>query len=139
MHQLSETLVKIKKIVACVIYKSAYGHSPEHMTDRFKVEASTIRKYVDIVCDILIDREKLFSHYIAIPSGDRLHRIINDFEELIGLSNICGAIDGTHIPFAERPSKGITLVESDFYNRKKFIPLFCKEFAIPRRFFGMFV
>ena len=56
--------LEIKKIVACMIYRLAYGHSPEHMADRFKVGASTIRKYVDIVCDILTDREKLFSHYI---------------------------------------------------------------------------
>ena len=47
-------------------------------------------------------------------------QIINDFEELTSLLNICGAIDGTHIPLAEHPSKTITLVESDFYNRKKF-------------------
>ena len=112
--------LEIKKIVACVIYRLAHGHSPEHMADRFKVGASTIKKYVDIVCDILTDREKLFSHYIVIPSGDHLQGIINDFEELTGLSNICRAIDGIHIPLAERPSKRITLVESDFYNRKKY-------------------
>ena len=128
--------LEIKKIVACVIYRLAHEHSPEHMADRFKVGASTIRMYIDIICDILTNREKLFSHYIAIPSGDHLHRIINDFEELTGLPNICRAIDGTHIPLMERPSKRITLAKSDFYNRKKFIPLFCKEFVIPRRFFG---
>ena len=94
--------------MACVIYRLAHEHSPEHIADSFKVGASTIRKYVEIVCDILTDREKLFSHYIVIPSGDHLHRIINDFEELTGLLNICGAIDGTHIPLAERPSKRIT-------------------------------
>ena len=49
-----------------------------------------------------------------------MHGIINDFEELTGLLNICGAIDGTHIPLAERPSKRITLAENDFYNRKKY-------------------
>ena len=107
----------IKKIMARVIYRLAYGYSLEYMVDRFKVGASTIRKYVDIVCNILTDREKLFSHYIIIPSEDLLHKIINDFQELTCLLNICGAIDGTHISLA---SKRITLVESDFYNRKIF-------------------
>ena len=60
--------LKIKKIVTCMIYRLAHGHSLEQMADRFKVGASTIRKYVDIVCDILTGKEKLFNHYIAIPS-----------------------------------------------------------------------
>ena len=90
------------------------------MIDRFKVGASTIRKYVDIICDIFINKEKLFSHYIAIPSEDHLQGIINDFEKLTSLPNICGAIDRTHIPLAERPSKRITLAAIDFYNKKKF-------------------
>jgi hypothetical protein len=35
------------------------------------------------------------------------------------LPNICGAIDGIHIPLAGRPSKKYILVVSDYYNRKK--------------------
>ena len=112
--------MEIRKIVACVIYRFAHGHSAEHMADRFKIGASTIRKYVDIVCDILTDRNKLFSHCISIPSEARLQSIILDFKELTGLPNICGAIDGTHIPLAENPSRSVTLATSDFFNRKKF-------------------
>ena len=67
--------------MACVIYRLTHGHSPEHMVDRFKVGASTIKKYVNIVCNILTDREKLFDHYIPIPSRDHLQGIINDFEK----------------------------------------------------------
>jgi hypothetical protein len=112
--------MEIRKIVACVIYRFAHGHSPEHMADRFKIGASTIRKYVDIVCDILTDKDKLFSHCISIPSEARLQGIILDFKKLTGLPNICGAIDGTHIPLAESPSRRVTVSASDFFNRKKF-------------------
>jgi hypothetical protein len=112
--------MEIRKIVACVVYRFAHGHSPEHMADRFKIGASTIRKYVDIVCDILTDKDKLFSNYISIPSEDRLISIISDFEELTGLPNVCGEIDGTHIPLSENPSRRVTLAASDFFNRKKF-------------------
>jgi hypothetical protein len=38
------------------------------MANRFNVSASTIRKYVDIVYDVLINKDKLFSKYINIPS-----------------------------------------------------------------------
>jgi len=108
--------IEIRKIVACVLYRFAHGHSPNHMEDRFKIGASTIRKYVDIVCDILTKKEKLFSHYISIPSEDRLLNIISGFEELTGLPNICKAIDGTHIPLAELLSRVVTLAASSFYN-----------------------
>ena len=112
--------MEIRKIVACVIYRFAHGHSAEHMADRFKIGASTIRKYVDIVCDILTDTDKLFSHYISIPSGDRLLSIISNFEDITGLPNICRTIDGTHIPLAQNPNQRATLATSDFFNRKKF-------------------
>jgi hypothetical protein len=36
------------------------------------------------------------------------------------LPNICGAIDGTPVPLADRPNRRVTLVTSDFFNRKKF-------------------
>ena len=38
----------------------------------------------------------------------------------MGLSNICGAIDGTHIPLVRRPCSDLTPMASDFFNRKKF-------------------
>ena len=103
-----------------MIYRLAHGHSLKHMANRFKITNSIIRKYIDIVCDIFTNKEKLSSHYITIPSGDHLQRIINDFEELTGLFNICKAIDGTHIPLLEHPCKIITLAPSDFFNKKKF-------------------
>ena len=58
--------------MACVIYRLVHGHCLEHMADRFKVGVSTIRKYVDIIYDILTNRQKLLGHYIVISSGDCL-------------------------------------------------------------------
>jgi len=112
--------MEIRKIVTCVIYNFAYGHSAEHMEDCFKIGASTIRKYVDIVYDILTNEDKLFSKYISIPSGDCLLGIILDIESLTRLPNICRAIDGSHILLVENPSRRVTLATSDFFNKKKF-------------------
>jgi hypothetical protein len=36
------------------------------------------------------------------------------------LPNICGTIDGTYFPLADRPNRRVTLAASDFFNRKKF-------------------
>jgi hypothetical protein len=46
--------------------------------------------------------------------------IIQQFEDLIGLSNRCGAPDGTHIPLVERSNKRYTIATTDYYNQKRF-------------------
>ncbi len=68
--------LEIRKIVAIVIYWFVHGFSATHMVDRFNVGGSTIKKYVDIVCDVLTDKDKLFSKYINIPSCQHLKDII---------------------------------------------------------------
>jgi hypothetical protein len=42
-----------------MIYQFVHGFSATHMAHRFNVGALTIKKYVDIVCDVLIDNLKL--------------------------------------------------------------------------------
>jgi hypothetical protein len=74
---------------------------------------------MDIVCDDLCDKNKLFSKYINIPSSDRVQKIIDCFRDLTSLPNIFGAIDGTHISLASLLNKRVTLVTSDCFDRKK--------------------
>jgi hypothetical protein len=112
--------LEIKKIVAIVIYRFTHGFSATHLADRLNVDASIIRKYVDIVCDVLIDKHKLFSKYISIPSSQHLKNVITHFENFTCIPNVCGAIDLTHILLVDLPSKKVTLVISDFFNKKKF-------------------
>ncbi len=38
------------------------------MLDKFDVGASTLHKYVDIVCDVLCNKDKLFDKYIKTPN-----------------------------------------------------------------------
>ena len=59
--------------------------------------------------------QKLYSHFISIPQGERLISIIAQFKNLTGLENMCGAIDGTHIRLAEKPP--ISLIPADYWNR----------------------
>jgi hypothetical protein len=60
--------LKNKKIVANFFYRFTYGHSAIHMVDHFNVSASTILKYVDIVCDVIININKILSKYISNPT-----------------------------------------------------------------------
>ena len=91
------------------------------MNDLYRCGASTIHKYTNRVCRVLSSRDRgLFTTYIHTPIGDRLHDIMERFRNSTGLPNICGAIDGTHIPLARRPRSNFTPMASNFFNRKKF-------------------
>ncbi len=105
-----KTQLEIKKIIVIVIYWFAHGFSATHMVDRFNVGASTIRKCVDIVYDVLIDKDKLFNKYINILLGQCLKDIIAHFEHLTSIRNIWGVVDGIHIPLVDLPSKKVMLV-----------------------------
>jgi len=108
------------------------------MVDRFDVGASTIKKYVDIVCDVLIEKDKFFSKYINIPSSQCLKDIIVCFENLMCTPNICEAIDGIHILLVDLPSKRITLASAYFFNRKK-VPYYCVASCVMQtKSFGTF-
>ena len=52
----------------------------------------SVREVCEAIVDILLPR------YIKVPSGDRLHNVVDDFDCNWGLPQCVGAIDGTHIP-----------------------------------------
>jgi hypothetical protein len=59
-----------------VLYRFAHGVSPDpHISDRLQAGGSTLRKYVDIVYDVLTSTDKLFSKCINIPTGARYYRV----------------------------------------------------------------
>jgi hypothetical protein len=103
-----------------VLYKFAHGLSPKHVSNRFDVGASIVCNYVDIVCDVLCNKDKLFDKYIKTSTKDRLLHIVQQFEDLTSLPNICGAIDGTHIPLPKRPNRKYTIAIANYYNKKRF-------------------
>jgi len=43
-----------------------------HMADWFNFGASTIIRYIDIICDVLINKNELFDKSINIPFNDVL-------------------------------------------------------------------
>jgi hypothetical protein len=110
--------LEIRKIVAIVHYRFTHGHSATHMADHFNVSALTTQEYVDIVCDVFIDRNNFLSKYIKILAWNQLRLMIHEFQEMISLLNICRSIDGTHIPLVGLPSKKVTFAQNDFFNRK---------------------
>jgi hypothetical protein len=51
----------MKKIVIVVSYRFAHGFNFKHMWNRFDVDASTIRTYIELNYVILYDKNKLLN------------------------------------------------------------------------------
>jgi hypothetical protein len=65
---------------------------------------------MDLIYVVLYDKVSFLTMHISTPFLKHLLRIIHQFEKLTSLPNICGAIDGTHIPLVEMPSKIYTFI-----------------------------
>lgn len=65
----------------------------------------------------MCDKDKLFTEHINILWGEHLHKIIACFHDIMGMFNICEAIDGTHISLTDLPNKRMTFVASDRFNK----------------------
>eukprot|EP01018_Ginkgo_biloba_P036310 Gb_14023 [translate_table: standard] len=100
-------LIQPKKALSCVLHRLAHGTSSYVIIELYCMGESTMRKYTDISIDIII--QTMQKRYIKIPSGYQLYKIMYDFQTIILLRTICGAIDGTHIKLAKKPKKDETL------------------------------
>jgi hypothetical protein len=70
----------------------------------FGLGKTTVLKYLMLICNALADKDKLYPHFIAIPSsGRRLKDIIRGFHRITKLPQICGAIDGSHVKLYKKP------------------------------------
>jgi hypothetical protein len=70
---------------------------------------------VQIIFSILSNAKMfpIYDKYISNSIGECLQNIINRFHGKTGLPNICGAIDGTHVPLVHKASSKVTLAHSD--------------------------
>jgi hypothetical protein len=53
--------LELRKVIGLVLYQFAHGVNANIIVDRFNVGAFTMRKYVDVVVDFLIFRDKFFN------------------------------------------------------------------------------
>ncbi len=102
MYQSNEVTIGNQKDYCNCVYRFAREFNPKHLSNGFDVGTSTLHKYVNVVCNVLCNKNKFFGK-ISSSFEDHLLHIIQQFQELIGLQNICGIIDGTHISLVEMP------------------------------------
>lgn len=103
--QETEGAVEVERALAMVLHRLADGSSAATIAYLYGVPARTVSRYTRLVTEALACRRKLYSKYVVMPAGRRLHRITQGFQAATGLPNMCGAIDGTHIKLCQKPGK----------------------------------
>ncbi len=88
------------------------------MANLFYVGAPTVRKYINIVFDILSNKDKLYVVYIHTCTSECLKFVINVFKNILNIQQICGVVDGIPLSLSYRLDKRIIIVASDYYNHK---------------------
>ncbi|XP_033100382.1 protein ANTAGONIST OF LIKE HETEROCHROMATIN PROTEIN 1-like [Anneissia japonica] len=101
----------VEKVVALALYRLSTPSDLRTIANLFGVGRSTVCELVQEVCVAMID--VMMQQYIVWPTGNRLRRTIQAFEEKHGFPQCAGAVDGTHIPIIG-PAKN----PADYHNRK---------------------
>jgi hypothetical protein len=108
--------LEIRKMIVVVLYRFVHGFSFKHMSNRFDVGAPIVQKYVDILYDVLCDKNKLFGKYINMPFKEQPLGVIHQYQEFTSLPNICNVIDGTHISLIEKLGRRYIPPMLEYYN-----------------------
>ncbi len=59
----------IHKVVKIVLYRLIHGIRSKLMVNLYNLDVSTIQKYINIMCEILLDKDKIYKIYIHLPIG----------------------------------------------------------------------
>lgn len=103
--------VPVDKRIAIAVYKLASCCEDRVVANHFGVHKSTVQKFVYLFCSTV--KRHLAKKFISLPSSEEAALIARRFSEKCHIPQICGAIDGTHIPITA-PGKGYR----HFINRK---------------------
>ena len=88
--------VEIEKQLLITVWYLGNPECIRSVSDRFDVSRLTVLRVTTRMYNALVNN--IAPHFIQWPSGDKLIRTIEHFNENNGLPRCIGAIDGTHIP-----------------------------------------
>ena len=94
-----------------VLHQLCQGSSTYRVGNHLGVSVAIVTMFTNDVCQVLVDH--FYDTYIKILKGETLQEIMKAFENLIGISYVWGAIDGTHIRLSKKPKQQYELEDYD--------------------------
>ena len=105
--------IPVQVKVAVAISRLATGNSMQTIADLYKIGLSTSQLAVTQFTGAI--KSVLLKKFIRWPSTATMEKYASEFENLHGIPNVVGAVDGSHIPIVAPRFHA-----ADYYNRKGF-------------------
>ena len=105
--------IPVQVKVAVAISRLATGNSMQTIADLYKIGLSTSQLAVTQFTSAI--KSVLLKKFIRWPSTATMEKYASEFENLHGIPNVVGAVDGSHIPIVAPRFHA-----ADYYNRKGF-------------------
>lgn len=112
--------VPVETRMAITLWRLGANVEYRTISHLFGVGISTACVIVHEVCKAIVD--VLLKRYIRHPTGPQAMEVVRGFEQRWGFPQCFGVIDGLHIPIIAPKDS-----HTDYYNRKGFIPLYCRH------------
>ena len=103
--------IPVEKRVGIMLWRLSTPDAYRTIGELFGVGKSTACVITHELCKIVQDF--LLPEFVSFPTGDRLHEVIDGFDNELNFPQCVGAIDGTHIEISA-PSQNA----NDYINRK---------------------
>lgn len=101
-----------KVILIWILFSITFENYVFHISKGTKF----LYRIVDIVYDVLCDKNKLFGKYINMPFKEQPLGVIDQYQEFTCFPNICDSIDGIYISLIEKLSRRYTPPMLEYYN-----------------------
>lgn len=127
-HLRGRPPVSVEKQLLITLWVLGNPEVIRSVSDRFNVTKSSVFRIVRRICRAIVNN--LAAQFICWPKGDRVKKVMEQFQRKQGLPHCIGVIDGTHIPI-KAPYDN----QEQYVNRKKFHSLQLQGVCDPDRFF----
>lgn len=127
-HLRGRRPVSVEKQLLITLWVLGNPEAIRSVSDRFNVTKSSVFRIVRRVCHAILNN--LASQFICWPRGERVKKVMEQFQRNNGLPHCIGVVDGTHIPIKAPYDK-----PEQYVNRKKFYSLQLQGVCDPDRFF----
>ncbi|MCO5607458.1 hypothetical protein L7F22_061654 [Adiantum nelumboides] len=89
--------IAAEKRVVVALHRLASGSNLQVVADLYGMSVAAAQKVVIEFCDA-VHKSGLHDLYIKWPSSIRMRSLATGFEQIQGIPNVIGAVDGSHIP-----------------------------------------
>ncbi|KAL3675420.1 hypothetical protein R1sor_025368 [Riccia sorocarpa] len=101
---LARKRMELEKCVSVVVYRFTHNTPLRTLANMYCIGEANVMKYTCIIIEILTNKLKMYSKYIRAHTEEEATEIMWKFEQISGIPQIVGCIDGSHVKLRTKPA-----------------------------------